>query len=79
MRTLRPDAAAAVKTAKRNSSFDTACEQLKVKTIPPGATFLKRCYCLTIANEGITQDLAVLSEGGRIEDDQVILTLGHTL
>ena len=41
MRTLRPEAAAAVKTAKRNSSFDTACEQLKVKTIPPGATFLK--------------------------------------
>ena len=36
MRTLRPAMAAAEKTVVRNSSFDTACEQEKVKRIPPG-------------------------------------------
>ncbi len=73
MRAFLPALAAATNTDFRKFSLLTACEQLKVKRIPPGAICLKGSLVQSfISLQGITQYILMLGKGRRVQDHQIV-------
>lgn len=73
MRTLRPDWAAALNTARRKFSLLTTCEQEKVNRIPPGLIFRKRwrSVCGNLARHCAIRFM--FGESWWIQDDEIVV------